>query len=704
VVFMNKMTVQRRVVIWLSAISSVTLITLVCIGWEVRDTIRTNGLTRINKILEHKIESIDMYAHQRYIALNNLKQLVFFAAHHHPIFEKKFWDNPPQSLSDSMASFADQNGFYDLFIINLDGDIVYTVKHESDLHTNLVYGEYRQTELAYVFNGALKNAKPNISDYDFYVPSNDFAAFIAEPIVDNGKTIGVVAVQMDNKKIQHVINDYSELGKTGEVIAAFRHNGKLMVAAPVRHSDIEAFNSSDSLRLTSLFDSLKGKSGQLYMHGRTGNDAAAAWGYQDDFRMNIVATIDQNELLEMWYRQFTTILLLFLIGVSVIVSMLYVLFRSFAKPIAALTKYASEISEGKYNREIISEDYDLEWQVLIRSFDNMSIDINQKITQLNQQNILLSDQKGKIEELNQSLEAKIKLKSKQLNAYIDIIDQYVITSQTDREGSITYVSEAFCNISGYTKEELIGENHRIVRHPDMPNEMFESMWKTISSGHIWHGEIKNRTASGGYYWVDMTISPNVEDGAITGYTAVRQDITDKKIIEELAITDSMTGLYNRRYYVKIIKEEMNRVKRHHSSMALMMIDVDNFKLYNDTYGHQAGDIVLNKVAEVLKFYTSRSGEYAFRLGGEEFGIVVSSMSSEEYLDLGNRIRGAVEALEIPHEKNNAALYVTISVGIAVYHPVSGSDMTCEELYRLADAQLYIAKDGGRNHVDIKPFL
>ncbi|MDP1784121.1 MAG: diguanylate cyclase, partial [Sulfuricurvum sp.] len=158
-------------------------------------------------------------------------------------------------------------------------------------------------------------------------------------------------------------------------------------------------------------------------------------------------------------------------------------------------------------------------------------------------------------------------------------------------------------------------------------------------------------------------------------------------------------LYNRRYYVKIIQEEINRVKRHHLSMALMMLDVDNFKLYNDTYGHQEGDKVLNGVADVLKSYTSRSGEYAFRLGGEEFGVVVSDMSCEGYVDLANRIRSGIEKLAIIHEKNDASPYVTISIGIAEYR--YDDNMTCEELYKEADMQLYSAKRRGRNQVMIR---
>ncbi|MCK9372036.1 MAG: diguanylate cyclase [Sulfuricurvum sp.] len=694
----KNMTVLKRALIGLIAISTVTLITLITIGWEVRNTIRNNGLERLEKILSHKLEQIGTYARHQYVALHTLNQLIFFVSRHHLIFEKSFWDNSPRLLRSNLAEFAEKNGFYDIFVITPSGDIIFTVKHESDFSTNLLEGPYRGTQLAQVFHAALRNAPPKISNYEFYTPSNDYAAFIAEPIIKNGKTVGVLAVQIDNRQIQKVINDYSELGKTGDVIAMFQYNSLPLIAAPLRFNKVEAFNPSGVSDILPIVNLLEGESGQCYLPRQDGDDLAAAWGYQNDFRMNVVVTIDQKELLQTWHRQAVSIFILFLIGVSIVIGMVVTLIRTFSHTIEKLTRYADQISKGDY---VIDEEecsYDQEWQLLIRTFRKMSRDINQKVTQLNGQNIQLLKQKEEIEDLNRTLEDRIRIKSIQLRQYIDTVDKYVITSQTDKAGTIIYASEAFCKISGYTKEELIGKNHRIIRHPDMPDLFFDELWRTIQKGKIWQGEIKNLKADGGYYWVDTTISPDFEEGKVISYTAIRHDITDKKMVEELAITDPMTGLYNRRFYVKTMKEEMNRIKRHGSTLALMMVDVDHFKLYNDTYGHQEGDRVLSRIADVLKGYTSRSGEYAFRLGGEEFGVVLSGLNEAQYRELARRICKDTEALLIPHTKNTVSPYVTISIGIAVYYP--DSTLTCEELYKQADKQLYSVKENGRNHVRI----
>lgn len=120
-----------------------------------------------------------------------------------------------------------------------------------------------------------------------------------------------------------------------------------------------------------------------------------------------------------------------------------------------------------------------------------------------------------------------------LKNFLSIVDDYVITSITDARGIITDVSKAFCDISGYSAEELIGQPHNIVRHKDTPSEIFEDMWRTISSGKMWQGEVKNNKKDGGYYWVVSTIFPRFDDERkIIGYISLRQDITDSRLLVE----------------------------------------------------------------------------------------------------------------------------------------------------------------------------
>jgi len=140
-----------------------------------------------------------------------------------------------------------------------------------------------------------------------------------------------------------------------------------------------------------------------------------------------------------------------------------------------------------------------------------------------------------IEILSKTLESmrkQILTKRYKLHRYKQIIDQNVLISRTNLSGKITEVSKAFCDISGYSEKELLGKNHNIVRHPDMPKTIYEDMWKTIKKEKVWQGEIKNKTKDGGIYWVNTTVSPEYnEKGILIGYFSTRFDITIKKELE-----------------------------------------------------------------------------------------------------------------------------------------------------------------------------
>jgi PAS domain S-box-containing protein len=128
------------------------------------------------------------------------------------------------------------------------------------------------------------------------------------------------------------------------------------------------------------------------------------------------------------------------------------------------------------------------------------------------------------------------IRQKELQELMSLTDEYIYISTTDTKGIIKYVSKAFCEVTGYTKEELIGNSHRIIRHPDMPKDAFVDMWNTITLGHTWKGEVKNLKKYGGFYWVEAKVSPILDiDGEIVGYKSIRVDITDKKELERLNI-------------------------------------------------------------------------------------------------------------------------------------------------------------------------
>lgn len=170
-------------------------------------------------------------------------------------------------------------------------------------------------------------------------------------------------------------------------------------------------------------------------------------------------------------------------------------------------------------------------------------------------------------------------------------------------------------------------------------------------------------------------------------------------LKKLSITDSLSGLYNRRYFDDILNKEFNRAKRNKTSFVYAMFDIDNFKKYNDYYGHQAGDNVICKVSDTLKHYTKRAGDYAFRIGGEEFAIILQSSEHENLKSLFEGLLNDIKNLNIEHKGNLPSYLVTISCGVTKLH--SYENINELELYKFTDASLYEAKENGRDQVVYK---
>jgi len=287
----------------------------------------------------------------------------------------------------------------------------------------------------------------------------------------------------------------------------------------------------------------------------------------------------------------------------------------------------------------------------------------------------------------------------ELSRYFKLIDKHVLISQADLDGNIIEISEELCNLSKYTKDELIGHNHNIFKHEDMPPEIYEDMWNTITQGITWRGELKNRTKDGGFYWIDSVISADKDiNGNIIGYTAIRTNITDKKKVEEIAITDGLTSLHNRRHFDNIFTQQIEINKRAKGMLAFLLIDIDHFKQYNDTYGHQEGDTALKLVATALKKTLRRPDDYTFRLGGEEFGLLYHIANEDDGISVAELARQNIENLKIEHSTNSASQYVTISSGLYIIK--ADDTKSDDEIYKMCDEALYVAKQSGRNQVSV----
>lgn len=184
---------------------------------------------------------------------------------------------------------------------------------------------------------------------------------------------------------------------------------------------------------------------------------------------------------------------------------------------------------------------------------------------------------------------------------------------------------------------------------------------------------------------------------IISTTIEKLKISQKNLIEMTRI-DSLTTLFNRRYFDEIFPKQIKIAKRNNKLLVFAMADIDNFKNYNDTYGHQAGDEVLKAVS--LSFLNSiqRTDDYVFRLGGEEFGMLFFTERKEDALELAKKACLNVKDLKIAHSENSASPYVTVSIGIYVIKPRDNYDY--DEIFKMADDAMYGAKQKGKNRVEL----
>lgn len=278
--------------------------------------------------------------------------------------------------------------------------------------------------------------------------------------------------------------------------------------------------------------------------------------------------------------------------------------------------------------------------------------------------------------------------------YLNLINKNLIIISTNKEGIIKEVNDSFLNITKYTKEELIGKEYNFLIHPEFLDK-YTNVLEEISITNYWKGELRHLDKNGDEFWLEITIYPK-KDNNENGYTALMQNITDKKRIEYLSITDELTKTYNRRFFNIKIEEEINRAKRGKYGLCLLILDIDYFKDYNDNYGHQEGDKVLEKVGQIIIKNTNRASDFGFRLGGEEFGIIFTHKQKDSALNYAINLKNEIENLNIEHKYSKASKYITCSIGLVVknYDQIKNSN----ELYKLADVALYEAKNSGRNTV------
>jgi diguanylate cyclase (GGDEF)-like protein/PAS domain S-box-containing protein len=271
---------------------------------------------------------------------------------------------------------------------------------------------------------------------------------------------------------------------------------------------------------------------------------------------------------------------------------------------------------------------------------------------------------------------------------------------TDANGAIVDVNETFARISGYSREEALGRNPRLLKSGVQRPEFYSEMWRALKEKNQWSGEVWNRAKSGDLYAVMLTISAvRDQSGKVYQYVALFSDITalkeHERQLEHIAHYDVLTGLPNRVLLGDRLSQAMAQSHRRNRKLAVAYLDLDGFKAINDRHGHEAGDLLLSEAARNMK-QTLREGDTLSRLGGDEFVAVMLDLDDVETSE--PILRRLLDAAAEPVPFGAFSLQVTASVGVAFFP--QPEDVDADHLLRQADQAMYQAKLAGKNRYHI----
>ena len=294
---------------------------------------------------------------------------------------------------------------------------------------------------------------------------------------------------------------------------------------------------------------------------------------------------------------------------------------------------------------------------------------------------------------------------RELRKLTQVIEQSVSSIIiTDTRGRVEYVNPEFCRNTGYSREEVQGRKLSLLKSGQTPRSSYESLWRTIQAGDVWEGEFLNKRKDGSLFWVMVSISPVCSaSGEVSHFVGIQHDISERKSLEErvdsLENYDELTQLPNRTMLAQLFDLALSRAEKNGSPMAVLTLDIDRFKLINDSLGHGVGDRLLRLVARGLS-QAAREGDIIARFSNDEFVLVLTNIV---HRDIVRRVaQRLLDVIATPHKIDTYELRLTGSIGISLY-PQDGNDL--QSLLRSANAAMHEARrEGGRNYQFYIPAL
>lgn len=373
----------------------------------------------------------------------------------------------------------------------------------------------------------------------------------------------------------------------------------------------------------------------------------------------------------------TNILLVF----SIVLAILFMLTSQVSRPLRRLATYAHSIN--------MSDD-DVNWSVEHPETHGEQDELYELINALDAMQQKLSKSYHTVKATNSRLQ--------ETNSELKLSESIISNTSegillTTVEGLIIDVNPAYCDMTGYQKSELVGQSPKSHLSHHHGETFYDKLWITLRRDGKWFGEVRNHRKNGSVFPQLLTINAVYdENNDVSHYVGLAKDISEIKTIEkrleELAYFDPLTGLPNRILYRDRLKQAIQVAKRKNKKVALMWLDLDRFKLINDSLGHLAGDDLLKQVAQRIQDRL-RHSDTVSRYGGDEFVIIIDDLDN---LDLVYKVaQDIIKVVEEPYTLGHQEAYISISIGISIY-PDDGVNI--ETLNSNADIAMYQAKKAG----------